>query len=70
VKTEDEQKFLTDAARSEDGLGEPKIVTETEGERNQKNRGRGRTTSCCEENLPAANEETSSRRRKFLAQAR
>jgi hypothetical protein len=36
VKTEDEQKFLTDAARNEDGLGEPKIATETEGERNQK----------------------------------
>jgi hypothetical protein len=36
VKTEDEQKFLTDFARSEDGLGEPKTATETEGERNQK----------------------------------
>jgi hypothetical protein len=36
VKTEDEQKFLTDAARSEDGLDELKIATETEGERNQK----------------------------------
>jgi hypothetical protein len=36
VKTEDEQKFLTDATRSEDRLGEPKITTETEGERNQK----------------------------------